>query len=139
MTEEQVEQRLVELYPASSLDERRAISPLVVEFGLFDQLNSEAVMGTLYEWWAVLITQGREGMNLEGLLDYEWREYPGVKLCCRVTDMAVKWLGDGTPYLEPQRLDEPYPLLGFVEVKPDVWLRTRGKYAIAEGVPLLVD
>lgn len=140
---EDIQSRLLKLYPDADPTALRDIAPLLVEFGCEDLIEYRELVATVYEWRAVLATLGPGGMTLQGMLGYEWHELPGVQLCRRVHD-SVRWGPDGVPYLDGA--DSAPPLTGFRPLppampgeEPRVWLREQGGFAVVDGVALKVD
>lgn len=139
MRKTEVLERLSELYPSNDTDALGFLAETVIEFGVVDYLNIAPLMQTLHEWRAVLATLGPEGLTLAGMLDYEWIDYPGVKLCHRVDGVSVN--ADGETPVVQTGADEP-DIAGFVPLKTPhgvVWLREAGRWAIVEGEVLRVD
>lgn len=148
MTTDEVLARLIELHPSSDPHALADVAPLVVEFGYEGLTEFPEAIATLYEWRAVLATLGPDGMTLKGMLNYEWHQMPGVRLCQRIETFEVRTGSDDVPYLDPpawMKEDGAQPVTGFRPIPARrakegvVWLRQQGGYAVVDGVPLRMD
>lgn len=146
MNEHQAAQRLIELHPNSDPRTIRELAPLVIEFDCVDLMDLDVLLATLHKWRDVLTTLGSSGMTVDGLLNYEYPNLPGLKLCQRLEGVTIEKDEGNITYLQPSPAlcEDGAPLISDFFPVPAandeglVWLRVQGSYAIVDGVPLLV-
>lgn len=142
MTEQEAYERLKELYPGQLPEHLEVTAVLADLFDATDRLDDIALMQALYQWRYVLTALGPSGMTLNGMLDYEHAELPGVKLCRRADWMSVREHGallDLVGVSGDAKGIVLENLIPLVTAQGVAWLWPEGEYAVVEGVPLYVD